>query len=420
MAPGAGPVLFTGMDRYEPLRRIVVDELFTPVAAPAGPPRIGAELELIPLVADSGRPCPVFPSGGPATLPVLRSLARTSGWREDLSAKGTPVLQLPGGATLTYEPGGQLEVGSAPEQSASQLVRRLARIVSTLRGAMSAAGIDLVSAGIDPRNGTDATPLRFDVPRYRAMDDYFGTIGPAGRRMMRQTASLQVSVDLGGPAVAARRWRVLNAAAPHLTALFARSRTYGGADTGHASHRAWTWRSLDRARTGLPWADGAAAAARYTDFALRAPSVLSGPVNGFYRPFAFWWRRQAAGVDEWRAHLSTLFPEVRPRGYLEVRCMDTPPDEWLGVPIVLLAGLVYDEAALGEAEALLGEPDPDLLERAAAAGLADPRVGPEALALAAAALRGARRLGAPYVSTADADRAEEYLARAPARAREAA
>lgn len=408
------------MISYEPLRRIVADELFAPTGRPGGPPRIGAELELIPLGRGGGRPSPVFGPDEAATLPVLRDLARGSGWREELSGKGTPRLQLPDGSTVTYEPGGQIELSSAPEPSASLLVQRLRSTLAAMECAMSARGVQLIAAGIDPLNAIDATPLRFDVPRYRRMDDYFATIGPAGRRMMRQTASLQVCLDLGSGDIASRRWRVLNAAAPSFTALFANSRQYAGADSGHASHRAWTWRMLDPARTGLPWDDGADPAERYTDFALRAPAVLLGRIDGLYRPFAFWWQRGGADLSAWRTHLTTLFPEVRPRGYFEVRSIDALPGEWLAAPIVLLAGLAYDATALADADALLGAPSEALLARAATAGLAEPALASAAAALGAIALRGARALGEGYVSGADADTAEEYLTRWTGRSREAA
>jgi glutamate--cysteine ligase len=142
------------------------------------------------------------------------------------------------------------------------------------------------------------------------MDAYFARIGPAGARMMRQTASLQVAVDIGADALG--RWRLLNALAPFLTAVFANSRRYAGDDTGFASYRAETWRRTDPLRTGL--LTGMDPIGAYVDFALRAPAILLGGDKEPAQPLAAW-LGTIDGTASWERHLGTLFPEVRPRAH---------------------------------------------------------------------------------------------------------
>jgi glutamate--cysteine ligase len=110
------------------------------------------------------------------------------------------------------------------------------------------------------------------------------------------------------------------------------------------------------------------------------------------RPFAEWNARDCAGPDEWRAHLTTLFPEVRPKGFAEVRSADAVAPEWYAAPLVLLAGIVYHPPTLRAAADLLGDPDPGLLHAAGRDGLSDPRIGAVARDLADLALAGAAAL----------------------------
>ncbi|MGH7719067.1 MAG: glutamate-cysteine ligase family protein, partial [Gemmatimonadaceae bacterium] len=333
--------------------------------APGAPRRIGAEVELIPVSADGGEPVPIeqrAPAGNVSarergTLPLLRRVGAGRGWLEERSQKGIPSFRLPCGGSITFEPGGQIEYGSPPCNSASQLLHRLREVIEPLREEALKEGITLLAAGIDPVNELERVPLRLGGERYVAMDRYLGSIGPAGQRMMRQTASIQVNLDLGDEAML--RWRVLNRAAPFVTAAFANSPWYGGRATGYQSWRAECWRRLDERRTGIFPGDGDAVS-EYLRFAMRAPAMMM-PRDGRYLPFECFVRSGAASFSAWRTHLSTLFPEVRPRGYLEVRSCDSIPPEWHAAPIALLAGITYDAEALRTAAEILPEGDEDLL-----------------------------------------------------------
>jgi len=201
-----------------------------PISASLTPRRIGAEAEFIPVETATWRRCPIEGEGVPATLPFLRRFGARQGWTETCTAKGTPCFLLPGGGTLTFEPGGQLEYSSPPCRSPSELLALLRAVVPPLRAAAMGEGITLLAVGIDPASSIEDAPLLLETRRYARMAEYLARRSPAGAMMMRQTASLQINLDFDDEPWL--RWRVLNAAAPYLVAIFANSAIYAGADSG--------------------------------------------------------------------------------------------------------------------------------------------------------------------------------------------
>jgi glutamate--cysteine ligase len=375
------------------------------IGAPARPRRIGAEVELVALLADTRAPAPVVAPEGPSTLPLLRRHAARHGWAERSSAYGPPCFVLPDGGVVSYEPGGQVEVSAAPFTSASELLASLRGAVLPLVEAARDEGVELLTVGIDPHNPAEAVPLQLCGKRYGRMAEYFAGIGPHGARMMRQTASMQVNLDWSGDPLEA--WRLLNAAAPYLTALFANSPVYAGAPAGHRSVRAHAWRELDPARTGaFPCAGDPVD--EYLGFALRAPAILLPWPGGEARPAGEWLARGEMGEEAWQTHLTTLFPEVRPKGYAEVRSLDVVDAEWWAAPLALLAGIAYDPAARRAAAELLGDPEPGLLRRAGREGMGDPRIARTAADLFAVGLEGAAALGPDFLAPADLEAARDF------------
>jgi glutamate--cysteine ligase len=266
---------------------------------------------------------------------------------------------------------------------------------------MADHGLELLSAGIDPINSLDATSLQLLAPRYTRMDAYLGAIGPAGPRMMRQTASLQVNLDWGtDPDL---RWRTLNALAPYLTAIFANSATYAGKPTGHQSFRAHTWRELDPLRTGLLGVDDDIIG-EYLRFALNAPAILVDTADAF--PFRA--LLGEASPEDWHTHLTTLFPEVRPKGYAEVRSLDVVPPEWYAAPLALLAGITFHPQSLLAAADLLGAPDAALLVLAGRIGVRDPTIQQVACDLWEIAFHGCAALGESFIAASDLERARAF------------
>lgn len=372
-------------------------------APSALPPRIGAEAEMLALDSETRLPVPITAEHGRATLPLLRRLAAEGGWTERPTAYGAPHWQIPGRGSISHEPGGQLEFSADPHGSVTTLLDTLRAVLLPLGAAAADAGIELLSVGIDPHNPVERVPLELTGARYARMAEHFARIGPAGARMMRRTASFQVNLDWGPPEEAWLRWRVLNAAAPYVTAIFANSSVYAGRATGHRSFRAAQWRQLDPQRTGIFFC-GPDAPAEYRDWALDAPAIL---LDGD-APFGERMRDPTVGLPEWQAHLSTLFPEVRPKGFLEVRSLDAVPPAWYAAPLALLSGLVYDPASLRAATELLGTPSPAKLVRAGEAGLADPALARGARELWDLGLAGCERLGTGWISGAALQEAREF------------
>jgi glutamate--cysteine ligase len=190
--------------------------------------------------------------------------------------------------------------------------------------------------------------------------------------------------------------------------MFANSPRYAGEETGHRSYRAYCWRMLDVTRTGIV-AAGGDPASEYASFALGAHDMMREDDAGAFRPFGDWIAAGDWNAAQWTRHLTTLFPEVRPRGHFEVRSCDAIDPAWYPALVVFLSGLVYDEEAAADAGAIVSE-SRGLLGRAGQHGLGDPAIAGDASDLAQLALDGAARLPANYLSPEHVDRARDVFA----------
>ena len=168
------------------------------------------------------------------------------------------------------------------------------------------------------------------------------------------------------------------------------------------------WRAVDPARTGIVY-DGDHPVDAYLDFALSAPAILLPTVEGEYQPFGAC--LEQADYPAWQEHLSTLFPEVRPRGHLELRSPDTIAPRWYPAPVALMTGLLYHRDSLHAADDLLGTPEAALLERAGSVGLHDPAMARTAADLSELAMIGCRSLGTNYFHPVDLERAADFFDR---------
>lgn len=380
----------------------VRQRFFAPLKS-TSPKAVGVELELIPVIEFTRKPALT-----PATTRVLSELARKQSWTERRNGNDPPSWELRDGSRISFEPGGQIEISSTPYPKATAVISATRHIVDIVRDAMQRQGIELLSNGVDPYNDIGVVPLQLRRERYTEMTTYFESIGPSGVRMMRQTAALQINVERGEDPLG--RWLLLNAITPIVTALFSNSAHYAGKKTNHASYRAHLWRTLDDSRTGIPY-DENDPARKYVDFALDAYAMRSGDAKHPYQTFRDWMRDERVGMDEWDFHLSTLFPEVRPKHYFELRSADTIDPKWLAAPVLFVTGIIYDRESAQRTFEIVGTPSADLLELAGIKGLSHPALRRMARALADIALDGAQSLGTDYLSSADVETATEYFDR---------
>ncbi|MDX3227750.1 ergothioneine biosynthesis glutamate--cysteine ligase EgtA [Streptomyces sp. ME19-01-6] len=348
-----------------------------------------------------------------------------------LKAAVTALRELPLRSTLTFEPGGQLELSSLPADSLTALVESAAADLALVRPLLARLGLGIAGHGHDPWR----PPRRFlTTPRYATMETYFDRRGPAGRSMMCNTASVQVCVDAGhdepGPLGVGRRWRLAHLLGAVLTAAFANSPLHQGAPTGYRSTRQALWTAMDPGRTLAPPA-GPDPRAAWAGYVLDAPvmAIRDGEETWavpYGLTFRDWIRTGAPRpptLDDLDYHISTLFPPVRPRGHLELRMIDAQrgDDGWI-VPLAVTVALFDDPEAAETvyrvvkplAETAGPEPAPaNALWRAAARhALADPELRAAAAVCFTTALDALPRLGAsPAITSAVAAFTDRYVAR---------
>lgn len=318
---------------------------------------------------------------------------RRPGW-DELSDVIATVPALPGGSVITVEPGGAVELSGPPADGVMDAIAGMTADRAVLRQHFAAHGLALVLLGADPlRPAQRVNP----GARYRAMESFFAATGTAdaGAAMMTSTASVQINIEAGPRAGWADRVRLAHALGPTMIALSANSPLLSGQFTGWRSSRQRVWGQLDSARCGPILCDnGHDPAADWAHYALRAPVMLvrtpeAVPMTEFVS-YADWadgrvpLDNRVPGEADLEYHLTTLFPPVRPRRWLEIRYLDSVPDHlWPAVVftlVTLLDNPTAAEIAADATAAVCGEWD-----LAARAGLADRRLHAAAVTCVAAA-----------------------------------
>ncbi|GHE30557.1 ergothioneine biosynthesis glutamate--cysteine ligase EgtA [Streptomyces capitiformicae] len=386
-----------------------VEALVRGICFKTGPPRtLGVELEWhVHELRDPRLPAP--PVRLEAAYAALRTLPLTS--------------------ALTVEPGGQLELSSAPAASLMECVRSVSADLDVVRATLRESELAISGFGHEPWN----PPTRYlREPRYDAMEVYLDRFGPEGRAMMCSSASVQVCLDAGyeepGPLGLERRWWLAHQLGAVLVAAFASSPLAHGRTTGWRSTRQALWAAMDPGRTNAPVLDGDPHGA-WARLVLDAPVMCVRAAEGPWvvpggMTFREWTRSDAPpSREDLDYHLTTLFPPIRPRGHLEFRMIDAQPgaDGWI-VPLAVTAALFDDaEAAevayravkpLAERAGSLPPPRNPLWVAAARSGLADPELRDAAAVCFAAAAEALPRLGASTeVQDAVAEFTDRYVAR---------
>lgn len=311
--------------------------------------RIGIEYERFAHV--DGRPLPY--DAAPGIRQFLLALAAAYEWRVVTEA-GNPIALAHDGFTITLEPGGQVEYSGAPHADIHAAKDELERVVAQLDAVAARLGIGFMACGFPPA-WTRADVQWMPKARYKIMRPYMERVGALGVDMMTRTAGAQVNLDFSSEADMVAKFRVAMALQPLLVALMAHSRMVEGRDSGYESYRAHIWTDTDPARCGvLPFVfEPGMGFARYVDYALDVPMYLIRR-DGQYvdmtgQSFRDYMKTDGATIADWHDHLTTLFPDVRLKRYLEMRGPDSHNLPMVTAMAAFWTGLLYDDAALDAA-----------------------------------------------------------------------
>jgi len=314
--------------------------------------RVGTEYERLGVDAATGCAAPY--SGPSGIEAILRELADRYGWEPKREA-GSIIALYRGQASVTLEPGGQLEFAGEQCETMHEAYEEFATHSREVMTVASGFGIAFLGLGIQPISAVDDIEM---VPkqRYRIMAPYMRTVGKLGLRMMKQTAAVQTNFDYADEADAMEKLRTAMGLAPILSATFANSSIAEGQLNGYMTLRGHIWADTDTARSGLLRFAFSSNTGfnEYVQWALEAPMyfvIRDGKyVDLTGMPFRHFLshghQTMRATAEDWSLHLTTLFPEVRLKTYLEVRTPDSqPPHLSLAVP-ALLKGVLYEPDCL--------------------------------------------------------------------------
>jgi glutamate--cysteine ligase len=319
--------------------------------------RIGTEHEKFPFTVDGHRPVPYSgPRGIRALLDGMRLLL---GWEPIIEGENIIGLyDVTGGGAISLEPGGQFELSGATVETVHQTSAELMAHLAQLREVARPLGIGFLGIGMTP-DWTRAEIPVMPKGRYRIMTGYMPKVGKLGLDMMYRTCTVQTNLDFSSEADMVQKFRVSLALQPIATALFANSPFTEGKPNGFVSFRSQIWRDTDPDRTGmLPWVfDPGMGFERYVDYALDVPMYFVKRGDSYIDVSGQSFRDLLAGklaalpgeratLSDWANHVSTIFPEVRLKRYLEMRGSDGGPWQRLPSLPAYWVGILYDDDCL--------------------------------------------------------------------------
>ncbi|HJU30030.1 MAG TPA: glutamate--cysteine ligase [Hyphomicrobiaceae bacterium] len=343
------------------------DDLVAWIAAGSKPTerwRIGTEHEKFLFATDTLRPVPYDGPNGVRAL--MEGLIARFGWEPIMEGTNLIALKRPAAegalsATVSLEPGGQFELSGAPVRTVHDTGAETHEHLEQVLAVGGPLRIGFLGVGFSPNWTLDETP-RMPKQRYQVMTRYMPLVGKRGLDMMYRTATIQVNLDFADEADMVRKFRVSLALQPVVTAIFACSPFTEGRPNGFLSMRSEVWRDTDRARTGmLPFVfEPGMGFERYVDYALDVPMYFVyrdgryiDAAGASFRDFLAGRLPQLSGElpteDDWSDHLTTLFPEVRMKRFLEMRGADGGRWRRICALPALWSGLLYDRAALDAA-----------------------------------------------------------------------
>ena len=328
--------------------------------------RAGTEHEKFAFTIDHRRPVPY--EGRRSIRALLDGMHSLLGWEP--ITEGNNIIRMfdvTGGGAISLEPGGQFELSGAPVENVHQTAAELFAHLAQLREVAGPLGIGFLGIGMTP----DWT--RTDMPvmpkgRYKIMTSYMPKVGTLGLDMMYRTCTVQTNLDFSSEADMVKKLRVSLALQPVITALFANSPFTDGKPNGFVSKRSEIWRDTDNARAGmLPWVfENGMGFERYVDYALDVPMYFVKRGDKYIDVSGKSFRDFFAGkldvlpgerptVSDWANHVSTIFPEVRLKRYLEMRGADGGPWRRLPSLTAYCVGLLYDDDSLNAAWELVAD-----------------------------------------------------------------
>jgi len=324
--------------------------------------RIGTEHEKFVYALSDYRPLPY--EGETGIRAMLEGLVEF-GWTPVVENGNIIALSRPEGDSVTLEPGGQLELSGKLVQSIHETCTEVHQHLHETKQVAARIGAGMVGMGFIPKWKRDEIPW-MPKGRYQVMKRYMPTVGTMGLDMMLRTCTVQVNLDYESEADMVRKMRVSIALQPLATALFANSPFTEGKPNGYLSYRSHVWTDTDPDRTGMlgfVFEDGFGFE-RWVDYLLNVPmyfvyrdgkyhdvagksfkDFLAGRLEGF--------EGQIPHMGDWTDHMTTSFPEVRLKRFIEMRGADGGPWGRLCALPALWVGLLYDSQALNEAEALI-------------------------------------------------------------------
>ncbi len=337
----------------------LIDELASG-SKPKSAWKIGTEHEKFPFLTDTLKPVPYH---GPRSIKaLLDGLKDRYGWAGVYEGENIIALSDPNGlGNVSLEPGGQFELSGAPLDTVHETCEEVHEHLTQVREVGDKLGIGFLGLGASPLWSLKETPV-MPKGRYGIMAPYMDKVGTRGRDMMFRTCTVQVNLDFASEADMVKKLRVSLALQPIATALFADSPFLDGKPNGFLSYRSEVWRDTDNQRAGmLPFAfEQGFGFEQYVDYALDVPMYFVMRDGKYintsgesFRAFLDGRLPQLPGekpvMKDWADHLTTIFPEVRLKKYLEMRGADSGPWRRLCALPAIWVGLLYDQASLDAA-----------------------------------------------------------------------
>jgi len=321
--------------------------------------KLGTEHEKFGYTLDDLRPLPY--AGERSIHAILTGMAERYDWRPVMEG-GQPIALIDdSGASITLEPGGQLELSGALLDSIHQTCTEVNTHLRQVRAVSEPLEIAFLGMGFQPKWRREDMQW-MPKARYRIMREYMQKVGSLGQDMMARTCTVQVNLDFSSEADMVHKFRTSLALQPVATALFANSPFTDGQPNGYLSYRSHVWEDTDPDRTGmLPFVfDGDMGFERYTDYMLDVPMYFVYRDGDYIDAAGQSFRDFLAGrlpalpgelptLKDWEDHLTTAFPEVRLKRYLEMRGADGGPWGRLCALPALWAGLLYHQPSLDAA-----------------------------------------------------------------------